>query len=59
MMYRENNFKTDNDGVFSPEETRWTNHVLTFNADHAELVGARLNYDSKPIYKRICQAANL
>jgi hypothetical protein len=55
MHKKESGFKTDSDGVFLPEETHWTNHVLTFNADHAELIGVRPNYNTLPIYKRICE----
>jgi hypothetical protein len=56
VLNREKGVKSDNDGVFASEETKWANHILTFNADHAELAGIRLNYDCKPIYTRICQA---
>ena len=30
---------TDNDGVFSVDEMKWSNYLLTFEGDHADVAG--------------------
>jgi len=44
-MQRSNVYKSDNDGVFCPDETKWGNHIAHLYMDHAELVGLKMRAD--------------
>ena len=52
-LQRSKYVKYDNDGVFCSDEMKWGDHIGHFNADHAELVGLRLNSNILPYYRRI------
>ena len=42
-----------NDGVFTVDECLWGQHLLTFDADHGELVGTNLHNPCGPVYRLV------
>ena len=41
LMDRDPDFVEQTDGVYHPDECIWTDHILNFHADHAEVCGVR------------------
>lgn len=48
---------TDNDGVFTCDETIWGKHLFRIVADHAELLGLRIGFNPEMIYREIAERA--